>query len=226
VIRLEGVSKGYLEGGRTRRVLCGVDLDVEAGGFVCVMGRSGSGKSTLLNVVSGIDTPDAGRVIVDGVDLAALPDRGRTLHRRRHMGFVFQFFNLVPTLSVAENVRMPLDLNGLADDGVSAGWLARVGLAERAHSFPDTLSGGEQQRVAVARALAHRPALLLADEPTGNLDAHTGDIVLELLTTLCRERGTTLLVVSHSEEVARRADRVLVLGEGVLCNRMGSRVVV
>ena len=216
MIRLEGVSKGYLEAGRTRRVLRAVDLEVARGGFVCVTGRSGSGKSTLLNVISGIDTPDAGRVIVDGVDLAALAERERTLHRRRHMGFVFQFFNLVPTLSVIENVRMPLDLNGRQDRGAAAGWLERVGLAERARSFPDTLSGGEQQRVAIARALAHDPALLLADEPTGNLDAHTGERVLTLLTELCRERGTTLLVVSHSEEVVRRADRVLVLDDGQL----------
>jgi len=221
VIRLDGVSKGYLEAGRVRQVLSGVDLEVARGSFACVTGRSGSGKSTLLNVISGIDTPDAGRVIVDGVDLAALPDRERTLHRRRHMGFVFQFFNLVPTLSVIENVRMPLDLNGRADDGVAAGWLARVGLADRAASFPDTLSGGEQQRVAVARALAHDPALLLADEPTGNLDAHTADRVLTLLTALCRERGTTLLVVSHSDDVVRRADRVLSLDDGRLAGAAG-----
>jgi putative ABC transport system ATP-binding protein len=219
MIRLEGVTKAYQEGGRERRVLSGADLVVDEGGFVCLMGRSGSGKSTLLNVISGIDTPDAGRVVVDGIDLAALPERERTLYRRRHMGFVFQFFNLVPTLTVGENVAMPLSLNGRVDARLARDWLARVGLVERAHSFPDTLSGGEQQRVAVARALVHGPSLVLADEPTGNLDADTAERVLALLRGLCREAGTTLLVASHGEEVARRADRVVLLAGGRLRER-------
>lgn len=221
MIRLEGVSKGYREGGRQRAVLRSVDLDLPAGEFACVMGRSGSGKSTLLNVVSGIDTPDAGQVLFRGRDLARLDDRERTLCRRRHMGFVFQFFNLVPTLSVAENVRMPLELNGRDDPGAAGEWLARVGLADRAGSFPDTLSGGEQQRVAIARALAHGPALLMADEPTGNLDADTGEQVLGLLGSLCRDHGTTLLVASHGAEVAAAADRVLELRDGRLQGRAG-----
>jgi len=214
VIQLRGVSKAYEEGGKRRPVLDGVNLDVAEGEFVCVMGRSGSGKSTLLNVVSGIDTPDAGSVLFHGSDLAAMDDRSRTLHRRRHLGFVFQFFNLVPTLTVAENVRMPLELNRLPDAGVVQGWLDRVGLAQRADSFPDMLSGGEQQRVAVARALAHGPSLLLADEPTGNLDADTAEQVLAMLTALCADQGTTLLVASHSLDVAAAADRVVELDHG------------
>jgi putative ABC transport system ATP-binding protein len=197
-------------------VLAGVDLDIASGEFVCVMGRSGSGKSTLLNVLGGIDTPDAGQVLYEGCDLARLDDRARTLHRRRHLGFVFQFFNLVPTLTVAENLAMPLQLNARADDGVVAAWLARVGLQARAASYPDMLSGGEQQRIAIARALVHAPALVLADEPTGNLDADTAGQVLALLGALCRDAGTTLLVASHSAEMARAADRVLLLDHGRL----------
>jgi putative ABC transport system ATP-binding protein len=216
VIRLRGVSKAYLEGGRPRQVLAGVDLDIASGEFVCVMGRSGSGKSTLLNVLGGIDTPDAGQVLYEGCDLARLDDRARTLHRRRHLGFVFQFFNLVPTLTVAENLAMPLQLNARADDGAVAAWLARVGLQARAASYPDMLSGGEQQRIAIARALVHAPALVLADEPTGNLDADTAGQVLALLGALCRDAGTTLLVASHSAEMARAADRVLLLDHGRL----------
>jgi putative ABC transport system ATP-binding protein len=216
VIRLRGVSKAYLEGGRPRQVLAGVDLEIASGEFVCVMGRSGSGKSTLLNVLGGIDTPDAGQVLYEGCDLARLDDRARTLHRRRHLGFVFQFFNLVPTLTVAENLAMPLQLNARADDGVVAAWLARVGLQARAASYPDMLSGGEQQRIAIARALVHAPALVLADEPTGNLDADTAGQVLALLGALCRDAGTTLLVASHSAEMARAADRVLLLDHGRL----------
>jgi putative ABC transport system ATP-binding protein len=216
VIRLRGVSKAYLEGGRPRQVLAGVDLDIANGEFVCVMGRSGSGKSTLLNVLAGIDTPDAGQVLFEGCDLARLDDRARTLHRRRHLGFVFQFFNLVPTLTVAENLAMPLELNARADDGAVAAWLARVGLQTRAASYPDMLSGGEQQRIAIARALVHAPALVLADEPTGNLDADTAGQVLGLLGALCRDAGTTLLVASHSAEMARAADRVLLLDHGRL----------
>jgi putative ABC transport system ATP-binding protein len=216
VIRLAAVCKAYREGGRRRQVLDGVELELHRGEFVCVVGRSGSGKSTLLNVVSGIDTPDAGQVLFDGEDLARLDDRARTLHRRRHMGFVFQFFNLVPTLTVAENVDMPLQLNRRDPAGAAQRWLARVGLADRAGSFPDTLSGGEQQRVAIARALSHGPALLLADEPTGNLDVDTGERVLALLRGLCVEQGTTLLVASHSAEVAAAADRVLALAQGRL----------
>jgi putative ABC transport system ATP-binding protein len=217
VLQLRHVSKSYREAQTRRVVLEDVDLAVERGQFVAVTGRSGSGKSTLLNLISGIDVPDSGAVILDGVDITGLGERERTLKRRHAVGFVFQFFNLIPTLSVAENLMLPLELIGR--DPVTArervaSMLERVDLASRAQSFPDRLSGGEQQRVAVARALVHAPDLVLADEPTGNLDAETGRMVLTLLRGLSRDAGRTLIIVTHSEEAAARADRVLRIEDG------------
>jgi putative ABC transport system ATP-binding protein len=210
LVQLRGVSKGFVEGGLLHPVLEGVDLDVAAGEIVTLLGRSGSGKSTLLNLIGGIDVPDAGRVVIAGTDMTRAGERRRTLFRRRHIGFVFQFFNLLPTLTVEENVMLPLQLNGLEGDGERPReLLARVGLEGRAGSFPDRLSGGEQQRVAIARALAHDPRLVLADEPTGNLDAGIGLEVLELLCGLAGETGKTLLIATHSHEVAGRGDRTL-----------------
>ena len=216
MIRLRQVRKGYPEGGRWRQVLDGANLHVGHGQFVCLVGRSGSGKSTLLNVISGIDSIDSGEISVGGTALESLDDRARTLFRRKNLGFVFQSYNLVPTLTVAENLALPQELNGRVDKLLSVSWLARVGLADRARSFPDQLSGGEQQRVAIARALVHTPNVLLADEPTGNLDHGTGEQILVILAALCEESGTTLLVASHSPEVARRADRVIELVDGSL----------
>jgi putative ABC transport system ATP-binding protein len=184
---------------------------------VALLGASGSGKTTLLNLVSGIDTPDKGRVLLDGVDVHALAEPERTLLRRRQIGFVFQFFNLIPTLKVGENVALPLELLGADERSAqqrAATLLADVGLGGLDMRYPETLSGGEQQRAAIARALAHQPALLLADEPTGNLDEDTGDRVIELLTGLARRQGTTLLLVTHSSRVAQAADRVLRLSHG------------
>ncbi len=217
MLQLRHVSKSYREAQTRRVVLEDVDLAVERGQFVAVTGRSGSGKSTLLNLISGIDVPDSGAVILDGVDITGLGERERTLKRRHAVGFVFQFFNLIPTLSVAENLMLPLELIGR--DPVTArervaSMLERVDLASRAQSFPDRLSGGEQQRVAVARALVHAPDLVLADEPTGNLDAETGRKVLTLLCGLSRDTGRTLIIVTHSEEAAARADRVLRIEDG------------
>jgi len=217
VLNLRHVSKSYREAQTRRTVLEDIDLAVERGEFVAVTGRSGTGKSTLLNLISGIDVPDSGAVVLDGVDIAALGERERTLKRRYAVGFVFQFFNLIPTLSVAENLMLPLELIGR--DRVTArvrvtDMLECVGLASRAESFPDRLSGGEQQRVAVARALVHEPDLVLADEPTGNLDAETGRKVLTLLSGLSRDAGRTLIIVTHSEEAAARADRVLRIEDG------------
>jgi putative ABC transport system ATP-binding protein len=186
---------------------------------VALLGPSGSGKSTLLNLISGIDTPDRGRVLIGGVPLNEVSERERTLFRRRHIGFVFQFFNLLPTLTVEENLLLPLELTGDLGDkdlGKARELLEHVGLGPRGNAFPDRLSGGEQQRVAVARALIHEPDLVLADEPTGNLDSETGGRILHLLTTLARERGVTLLVVTHSSEIARAADRVLQIRDGGL----------
>ncbi|MGA7800977.1 MAG: ABC transporter ATP-binding protein, partial [Gammaproteobacteria bacterium] len=199
LVTIRGLSRAYREGERSRQVLQDLDLDVGRGECVALLGRSGCGKSTLLNLISGIDRPDAGRIRIDGVELTTLDEHRRTLFRRRHIGFVYQFFNLIPTLTVEENLLLPLELNGLDARAEALELLAAVGLADRGNSFPDRLSGGEQQRVALVRALVHRPSLLLADEPTGNLDAHTGQRILDLLRTLVSERGTTLMLVTHSE---------------------------
>ena len=221
-VELSRVIKAYREGDGERVVLREVDLRVTAGEIVVLLGRSGSGKSTLLNLVSGIDRPTAGTVRVEGVDVAALSETARTRLRRRRIGFIFQFFNLIPTLTVEENLRLPLELNGVDGDAGrrrARELLGEVGLADRAASFPDRLSGGEQQRVAVARALAHGPALVLADEPTGNLDAESARQVLDLLAGLVRRSGKTVIAASHSEEVAALADRVLTLADGRLRER-------
>ena len=218
-VELSRVVKTYREGESERVVLRGVDVTVAPGEIVVLLGRSGSGKSTLLNLVSGIDRPTSGVVRVEGVDVPALSETARTRFRRRRIGFVFQFFNLIPTLTVEENLRLPLELNGVAGEPARARaleLLAAVGLADRAASFPDRLSGGEQQRVAVARALVHDPSLVLADEPTGNLDAESARRVLSLLAGLARGAGRTVLAVSHSDEVAALADRVLTLADGRL----------
>lgn len=196
-----------------------MDLDVRPGELVALLGPSGSGKSTLLNIIAGLDPPDTGSVELAGHAVTTLDERSRTLLRRRDVGFVFQFFNLVPTLTVAENVALPLELTGRGGaEGrrAAAALLQRVGIAGRDDSFPDELSGGEQQRVAIARALAHQPRLVLADEPTGNLDHTTGQRVLDLLTGLVKELGTAMLIATHSAEVVERADRVLTLRDGVL----------
>ena len=221
-VELSRVVKIYREGESERVVLRDVDVCVAAGEIVVLLGRSGSGKSTLLNLVSGIDRPTSGTVRVEGVEVTTLSETARTLLRRRRIGFIFQFFNLIPTLTVEENLRLPLELNGV--DGAAGRaraleLLGAVGLADRAASFPDRLSGGEQQRVAVARALVHDPALVLADEPTGNLDGESARQVLSLLTGLARRAGKTVIVASHSDEVAALADRVLTLVDGRLVER-------
>ena len=220
VVEVQQLSKSFVEGGQRREVLRDLAVRVGDGERVALLGRSGSGKSTFLNVIAGIDRPSAGSVSIDGVAVSALSERERTVFRRRHIGFVFQFFNLLPTLTVEENVLLPLDLLGRRADPAAraqaAALLAAVGLAGRERTFPDRLSGGEQQRVAVARALVHDPGLVLADEPTGALDGETGAAVLGLLLSLARERRRTVILVTHSADVARAADRVLVLDSGRL----------
>jgi putative ABC transport system ATP-binding protein len=216
-IRIENLSKSYREGERVRMVLDGASAAFAQGEFAAIIGRSGSGKSTLLNLISGIDRADSGAVWLNGLDLTALEERERTLFRRRSIGFVFQFFNLIPTLTVWENVVLPLELNGDlsgTERERAEGLLEAVGLLDRCATFPDRLSGGEQQRVAIARALVHDPLLVLADEPTGNLDEATGQQVLGLLDRLTRQAGKNLIMVTHSTEAAGYADRVLCLREG------------
>ncbi len=219
LIEIRGLTKVYREGDVERVVLRDAEARIGRGELAVLLGRSGSGKSTLLNLVSGIDRPTAGEVIIDGTPVTRLTERERTLFRRRHIGFVFQFFNLIPTLTVEENLRLPLELNaGARRDGCRRPMelLGLVGLADRAKSFPDRLSGGEQQRVAVARALAHDPLLVLADEPTGNLDLETGRQVLAVLDRLTREAGKTMLMVTHSREVIGIADRIFTIDGGRL----------
>jgi len=219
---VEQLMHSYREGGDSRPILNGIDLQVAEHECIALLGRRGSGKSTLLNMLAGIDTPQEGRIQVLGQDINALSERERTLLRRRHIGFVYQFFNLIPTLTVAENVGLPLELNGLKELEISrlVGFiLSDVGLGDRWNAFPDQLSGGEQQRVAIARALIHNPTIVLADEPTGNLDAETGDQILGILIGLSRQLKRTLIIVTHSLEVAERADRILTLSDGILSER-------
>jgi putative ABC transport system ATP-binding protein len=219
LIQLRDVTKSFREGERERSVLNGASLDIARGEWLFLLGRSGSGKSTLLNLLSGIDLPDQGEILIDGSPINRLAERERTLFRRNQIGFIFQSYNLIPTLTVAENLLLPLELIGALNRDRQQEGLAlldQVGLADRAGSYPDRLSGGEQQRVAVVRALIHRPLLVLADEPTGNLDAETGREVLDLFQRLLRPTGTTLVLVTHSGEVARLADRLVSIKEGRL----------
>lgn len=219
MVNVENLTRIYHTGNSRQVVFDALAFSVDKGEAVALLGASGSGKTTLLNLISGIDTPDNGRVLLDGVDVQALGEPERTLLRRRHIGFVFQFFNLIPTLKVGENVALPLELLGVDEHSAqqrAAALLVDVGLGGLDMRYPETLSGGEQQRAAIARALAHKPALLLADEPTGNLDEDTGNLIIELLTGLARRQGTTLVLVTHSTRVARAADRVLRLSHGQL----------
>jgi putative ABC transport system ATP-binding protein len=209
-IQLKKLSKSYQEGGQMRVVLHKADATFARGEFVAILGKSGSGKSTLLNLISGVDYADGGAVWLNGQNLSALNERQRTLFRRHNVGFVFQFFNLIPTLTVWENVVLPLELggvNGREARSRAEPLLEAVGLLDRRATFPDRLSGGEQQRVAIARALVHDPLLVLADEPTGNL---------ALLDRLTRQAGKNMILVTHSPEGAAYADRVLYLREGQL----------
>ena len=217
MIKVDNLTRIYQTGSNRQVVFDALTFEVEKGETVALLGASGSGKTTLLNLISGIDTPDAGQVLIDGVDVHALGEPQRTLLRRRQIGFVFQFFNLIPTLTAGENVALPLELLGSDDRAArerADALLEQVGLGGLGMRYPETLSGGEQQRAAIARALVHQPAVLLADEPTGNLDEDTGRLIIDLLTALARQQGTTLLLVTHSMQVAQVADRVLRLSHG------------
>lgn len=226
LVQIRNLSKTYTEGGKTLPVLDNVDVDIHEGEFFVMLGKSGSGKSTLLNLVSGIDKPDTdsagkakGQILVGDVDITTLAETPLTIFRRDHIGIVFQFFNLIPTLTVLENITLPLELRGKARRQVeeqAQALLERVGLGNRGAAFPDKLSGGEQQRVAIARALLHEPMLVLADEPTGNLDEDTGEHVLSLLLELTRDAGKTLIMATHNPEIVPFADRVCRIHDGKL----------
>lgn len=218
-IRLDNLWKQFYEGKQKREVLRGTSAAFQQGEFIAILGKSGSGKSTLLNVISGIDEPDQGDIKINGQLLTQLNEYQRTIFRRQKIGFVFQFYNLIPTLTVLENVSLPLELVGAeVNEAVerSSQILAEVGLSDRLNTFPERLSGGEQQRVAIARALVHDPLVVLADEPTGNLDEDTGEQVLTLLDKLTRQAGKNLIMVTHSKENAIYADRLFELRAGCL----------
>jgi putative ABC transport system ATP-binding protein len=217
MIEVRGLEQTYTSAGRPLTVLKDITLSVEPRGFVAVVGPSGSGKTTLLGLMAGLDRPSSGSVALDGQDLNTLDEDGRARFRAARVGFVFQTFQLIPTLTALENVLVPLELRGHGGNGAEArarDLLTRVGLGERAHHYPAQLSGGEQQRVAIARAFANEPRILFADEPTGNLDADTGHQIIELLERLNREAGTTLVLVTHDPELAARARRVIRLHGG------------
>lgn len=218
-LRLKGVSKHFEEGGKRVDILEDVNAEIYNGELVSLLGKSGSGKTTLLNIISGIDSPDGGEVLIGDTSLSRLSEEELTLFRRSHIGLVFQFFHLIPTLSVIENVALPGELNGLTRAECrrkAAGLLERVSLVERSDSYPDRLSGGEQQRVAIARALVNDPDLILADEPTGNLDEDTSGEVLSLLLNLVREAGKTMIIATHSAEITKFSDAVYTIHNGRL----------
>lgn len=218
-ISIRQVCKTYGSGASASTVLNNLDLDVAQGERVALVGQSGCGKSTLMNVIAGIDTIDSGAISIAGNQMSGLNETARTLHRREHIGFVYQSFNLIPSLTALENVQLPLQLNKYSTDSAlthATQMLDQVGLADRLNAFPDQLSGGEQQRVAIARAMVHKPSLVLADEHTGNLDAETGKQMMDLFTELAQANGQTVLMVTHSLGVASTADRVLQLVDGQL----------
>ena len=219
LIRISHLSKGYVRGGQAIPVLLDIDLVVARGEFIALMGPSGSGKSTLLNLIAGIDKPSAGTIAIDGVDIAGLSEGALADWRAANVGFIFQFYNLLPVLSAFDNVELPLLLTGLSSrerhDRVAA-MLDLVGLTDRADHYPSELSGGQQQRVAIARALVTDPVLIVADEPTGDLDRTTGEEVLSLLDQLVHELGKTIVMVTHDPKAAARAGRMVHLEKGVL----------
>jgi len=222
ILEVRGLCKQYpmtndTESQTKQTLLHQLDLSLETGQVVMILGPSGSGKSSLLNLLAGLDSPDHGSIQLMGTELTALPERERTAFRRQHIGVIYQFFNLIPTLTVLENVLLPLTLNGRnKGQHLAELQLEHLGVADKAHRFPEQLSGGEQQRVAIARALVHEPALLLADEPTGSLDNDTAETVLQLMLSKVREQKQTLIMVTHSEQLATCADRIFRLHRGEL----------
>jgi len=214
MLSCENLTQTYLSGGRRLTVLNDITFSLESGGFLAIVGPSGSGKTTLLGLLAGLDRPTAGRVVLDGQDLGSLTEDQRARLRAEKVGFVFQSFQLIPTLTARENVQVPLELRGEPAEDRANELLSRVGLGERGHHYPAQLSGGEQQRVALARAFSTRPRILFADEPTGNLDAKTGATVVDLMRALNEELGTTLVLVTHDHDLAGMARRIIRLADG------------
>ena len=220
ILETQGLKKIYGSGETAVHALRGVDLTVESGEFVAIVGTSGSGKSTLLHMLGGLDRPTAGKVLVDGQDIFALKDEALTIFRRRRIGFVFQSYNLVPMLSVYENIVLPIQLDGAkVDEDYVREVIGTLGLSNRLHSLPNQLSGGQQQRVAIARALATKPAIVLADEPTGNLDSKTSQDVLGLMKVTSQRFGQTMVMITHNEEIAQLADRTVRIEDGCIVTR-------
>ena len=223
MLAVRNLTKEYRSGGGALAVLRNVSFDIAAGETVAIVGPSGSGKTTLLGLLAGLDTPTKGAVLLDGLDLAPLDEDARARLRGDRVGFVFQSFQLVTTLTALENVQVPLELRGIRDsDARARDLLERVGLGSRTHHFPTQLSGGEQQRVAIARAFVNRPRVLFADEPTGNLDGATGEKIVGLLEQLNREDGTTIVLVTHDQQLARRLGRSIRLADGVVIEDTGA----
>lgn len=220
VLKTENLKKYYGKGENLVKALDGVDLEIEQGEFAAVVGTSGSGKSTLLHMMGGLDRATEGCVIVGGKDLFSMKEEALTIFRRRHIGFVFQNYNLVPILNVYENIILPIELDG---HHAEKGWvdqiMERLGLSEKKYQMPNQLSGGQQQRVAIARALATKPALVLADEPTGNLDSATSQDVISLMKTTSREFNQTMVMITHNEEIAQTADRIIRIEDGKIVRR-------
>jgi len=212
MIRLENVEKYYGE----TQVLKGINLEVATGEFLAITGVSGSGKSTLLNLVGGMDRPERGAISVNGDAITLYSDEELTVYRRRKIGFVFQFFNLLPNITVFENIQMPLLLNGIDDEERVRSYIKRVGIEDTEDSYPHQLSGGQQQRVAIARALVHDPEIILADEPTGSLDSGTGKAIMDLLQHLAKETGKTIILVTHEDYIAEYAARTVRIRDGLL----------
>ncbi len=212
MIKLDKISKIFTEGVIQHRVLVDVDFEFESGKIYIMYGKSGSGKSTLLNLISGIDTPTSGKITINGSEISSFNENNRTLFRRNNIGFIFQFFNLIPTLNVIENLLLPIELVKNLDKNdliFAEDLLKKIGLSNRGETYPDKLSGGEQQRVAIARALVHNPSIILADEPTGNLDYETGKNIIELLDNLVRKQNKTMLMATHSQDVIGLADYIV-----------------
>lgn len=223
-IELSKLGRSFGEGKQKHQVLKNLELKIARGETVALLGRSGSGKSTLLNIISGIDIPDSGSIKFDGQELSILTEHDRTLFRRQHIGFIYQFFNLIPTLTARENIEFILELNDetkIDINNKSTEIMQQLDILDKDHLFPSQLSGGEQQRVAIARALVHCPKLVLADEPSGNLDAATGERMLGVLKTMLVKNNSSMLLVTHSLAVAKTADRIVTLEDGVLAERAG-----